>query len=42
MHDFPHELHGLGPQQSITDWLVVMVGTGLALLIVGALPHLWG
>ena len=42
MTEFPHEPHGLEPPQSLTDWLIVMGGTGLALLLVGLWPRLWG
>jgi hypothetical protein len=41
MTEFPHEPHGLEPQQSLADWLIVMGGTGLALLLVSLLPRLW-
>lgn len=42
MTEFPHEPHGLEPQQSLIDWMIVMGGTGLALLLVGLWPRLWG
>jgi hypothetical protein len=42
MTEFPHELHGLEPQQSPTDWLIAFVGTLVLLTILTILPRLWG
>ena len=42
MTEFPHELHGLEPQQSLTDWLIAFVGTLIVMTVLTVLPRLWG
>jgi hypothetical protein len=42
MTEFPHELHGLEPQQSLADWLIAFAGTLVLLTILAVLPRLWG
>jgi hypothetical protein len=42
MSEFPHELNGLEPQQSMTDWLIAFVGTLVVLTVLTVLPRLWG
>jgi len=42
MTDFPHEPHGLWPQQSLESWLIAFASALAALIVLGVLPRVWG
>ena len=39
MTDFPHEPHGLWPQQSLESWLIAIASALVALIAIGVLPR---
>jgi len=42
MTDFPHEPHGLWPQQSLESWLIAIASALVALIAIGVLPRVLG